>query len=294
MAAIEPDATAGGDNPTSVTPLDQLHKRIFTSLGFNDFQAEHNHLLSDFLNKNEIKCLYCYYDQEQIGDETVKQFIITTKLPIEDKQIDLIVYLIKMSKDYVPQIDHHGNPIQDQKFVLKTPEQVVVDTQYGIIRAPFLNSMLEKVKDLFAPTFFDTECWPDSIRNDFNSQLHRYLSMLTDQKHRIAGKTVIYVPKEGLNLDTDIAARDKEYVSRLENAMIHWTRQIKDVLNAQETNNTENGDTVGPLDEIKFWENRCNDLSGLSDQLDKPEVRKIQKILEQAKTGVFKNETLKT
>ena len=47
--------------------------------------------------------------------------------------------------------------------------------------------------------------------------------------------------------------------------MIHWTRQIKEVLNAQEA--LETAESTGPLEEIDFWNNRCIDLSGLHNAL---------------------------
>ena len=65
--------------------------------------------------------------------------------------------------------------------------------------------------------------------------------------------------------------------------MIHWTRQIKEVLSSQDT--YETAETSGPLEEIQFWNSRCMDLSGISDQLDKPGVKHIQKILEMAKSS---------
>ena len=66
-------------------------------------------------------------------------------------------------------------------------------------------------------------------------------------------------------------------------AMIHWARQIKEVLNTQDA--FEMAETSGPLDEIEFWKNRCQDLSGISMQLDKPGVKKIEQILETAKSS---------
>ena len=65
--------------------------------------------------------------------------------------------------------------------------------------------------------------------------------------------------------------------------MIHWTRQIKEVLNSQDA--YETSETSGPLEEIQFWNSRCVDLSGISDQLDKPGVKQIQKILQTAKSS---------
>ena len=65
--------------------------------------------------------------------------------------------------------------------------------------------------------------------------------------------------------------------------MIHWARQIKEVLNTQDA--FEMAETSGPLDEIQFWKNRCQDLSGISSQLDKPGVKKIEQILDAAKSS---------
>ncbi|GCC45222.1 hypothetical protein chiPu_0029544, partial [Chiloscyllium punctatum] len=66
-------------------------------------------------------------------------------------------------------------------------------------------------------------------------------------------------------------------------AVVHWTRQIKDVLSAQEA--VETGEISGPLDEIDFWRNRCDDLSGIGFQLDKAGVKHIQSILELSKSS---------
>ena len=65
--------------------------------------------------------------------------------------------------------------------------------------------------------------------------------------------------------------------------LIHWTRQIKELLNSQES--LETADTAGPLEEIEFWRARCEDLSGLTKQLDQPGVQSVTSILERAKSS---------
>lgn len=65
--------------------------------------------------------------------------------------------------------------------------------------------------------------------------------------------------------------------------MIHWARQIKEVLSNQDA--FEMAENSGPLDEIEFWKNRCADLTGISTQLDKPGVKKITEILTMAKSS---------
>lgn len=66
-------------------------------------------------------------------------------------------------------------------------------------------------------------------------------------------------------------------------AMIHWTRQIKELLNNQDAHETS--ENAGPLEEIAFWRGRCNDLLGISDQLDKPGVKQIVSVLTIAKSS---------
>ena len=65
--------------------------------------------------------------------------------------------------------------------------------------------------------------------------------------------------------------------------MIHWARQIKEVLSSQDA--FEMAENSGPLEEIEFWKNRCADLSGITTQLDKPGVKRITHILELAKSS---------
>ena len=65
--------------------------------------------------------------------------------------------------------------------------------------------------------------------------------------------------------------------------VIHWTRQIKEVLTSQEA--MESSDSSGPLEEIEFWRARCEDLSGLTTQLDQPGVTKVVNIIQKAKSS---------
>jgi dynein heavy chain len=65
--------------------------------------------------------------------------------------------------------------------------------------------------------------------------------------------------------------------------VIHWTRQIKEVLATQDA--MESADSSGPLEEIEFWRARCEDLSGLTTQLDQPGVIKVVKIIQKAKSS---------
>jgi hypothetical protein len=59
--------------------------------------------------------------------------------------------------------------------------------------------------------------------------------------------------------------------------VIHWTRQIKEVVNHHD--NADMAEGSGPLEEINFWKSRTVDLSGISDQLHRQDVRKVSEPL---------------
>lgn len=54
------------------------------------------------------------------------------------------------------------------------------------------------------------------IKNDFSAQLHKFLANLTDTRWKLEGKTVLYIPTEGLKLASEEAAKNKDLVQRLE------------------------------------------------------------------------------
>lgn len=155
--------------------------------------------------------------------------------------------------------------------------------QFQLIRANYCENLLRVMSGVYGPMFFHNKSWPESIKNDFIAHVHKFMATLTDARYKMQGKTVLYVPNEGLDLSVEEAAKRKDYVQRLESSMIHWTRQIKEVLNSQDA--YETSENAGPLEEIEFWRSRCDDLSGISDQLDKAGVKHIHAILEHAKSS---------
>jgi dynein heavy chain len=117
---------------------------------------------------------------------------------------------------------------------------------------------------------------------DFRNQLHKFMAFLTDATFQMKGHTVLYVPTEVFPAP-EIAAKSKDVVQRLESLVVHWTRQIKEVVNNQHTSETT--ENSGPLEEIEFWRSRCDDLSGISEQLNRPELKNIVNIIELAKSS---------
>jgi dynein heavy chain len=149
------------------------------------------------------------------------------------------------------------------------------------------------------------------------------MASLTETANQLKGHTILYFPSDDLS-NTDLVRicllssvislvittlmlvvalqqvlSDKELMQRLEITVIHWTRQIKEVVSNPEM--AHHMDNTGPLEEIEVaatcvllrcqhalktaraslqvWRSRTVDLSGISEQLNRPEVKRIMEIL---------------
>ena len=81
----------------------------------------------------------------------------------------------------------------------------------------------------------------------------------------------------------DTASTDQDLLQRLETTVIFWTRQIKELVSNQDVNNQ--GDSNTPLDEIKHWEDRNNNLKVVSQRLKDTKLKKIIEVLEKASSS---------
>ena len=88
---------------------------------------------------------------------------------------------------------------------------------------------------------------------------------------------MLYFPNEDLS-DPEAAAKDKDLLQRLESTVIYWTRQIKEVVSNQDSQ--QNNESTSPLDEIEHWQKRFKNLETLNNQLQKPELKKIIHVLD--------------
>ncbi|KAL0970220.1 hypothetical protein UPYG_G00238880 [Umbra pygmaea] len=231
-------------------------KRVaLTGMSEQTWSEENDDALDKFILDSSIKTLVVYPDP-YAG--------LRVEYAMPSQVVDQLAFFIR-SED---------TPIFEETF-----ESVV---QFGVVRGNPIESLLRMLNGVHVPQVINSTVWPESIKNNFSAQMDRFLTTLTDSRFKLAGSTVLYIPMEALQHSPEVASKDKALVQRLEMVMIHWTRQIKEVLNAPEA--VEAGDSSGPLEEISFWRSRCEDLSGISKQLQKHEVRHIQATLELSKS----------
>jgi dynein heavy chain, axonemal len=159
-----------------------------------------------------------------------------------------------------------------------------------------MGSLSRVMSGVFLPQVLRAKNWPQSARKEFTGLMHKFMAALTETSNQALGKTVLYVPRLGEHPAAAAAAggageavaeeiaRDKELVQQLESTVIHWTRQIKEVVNNQD-NGGATDKSAGPLSEIRFWRERTLDLNGISEQLQQPGVAMVVAVLELSKSS---------
>ena len=162
-----------------------------------------------------------------------------------------------------------------------TAENVSQLIQSGCVRGQSVGSLLRVMSGVFVPLCLNDQSWPDTIKKDFSGQLHKFMASLTETAWDQRGTTTLYIPMETIN-SAEEAARQKDLVQRLESTLIHWTRQIKEVVNRQDDG--EDAEDAGPLAEVHFWSSRTIDLSGIHSQLEREGVKQIIAVLELEKS----------
>ena len=164
-----------------------------------------------------------------------------------------------------------------------TVENFTQSIQFGSSRGhQTVDTVFQTMRSLYIPSTMETANWPPSVKKEFTRAVHKFMASLTEAVNHSSGKTILYIPQERI-VDPDQAAKDKDLVQLLESTVIHWTRQIKEVITNHDS--VSNAETAGPLDEIEFWRFRTVDLSGISEQLSTPEVQRILSVLAASKSS---------
>ncbi|XP_048885226.1 dynein axonemal heavy chain 2 [Brienomyrus brachyistius] len=247
-----------GQNGKGDDSLRDLFKRrvALSGVTYASWTESNNRVLDSFIMNTSIQTLIVYLDP-------FAGLQLDFRVP--SQTVEQLAYFIRLDRE----------PIAAETF-----ENAM---QFGTVRRGDVESLLRLMSGVYAPLVTLNTALPQSIKNNLSLHMERFLMHLTDARFKLEGHTALYIPTEALHLSPEVAAKDRELVQRLEMVMIHWTRQIKEALSAQEM--VEVGDSSGPLEEIAFWKSRCADLSGISQQLQKSGVRHVQTTLQLSKSS---------
>ena len=100
-----------------------------------------------------------------------------------------------------------------------------IDSQVisGMVERDPLDDLLNKMNQDFMPKLLHEDGWPDGVYKEFIANLHKFMSIITEESHKRQGRTYLYIPNEDLS-DNDTAVHDKDLIQRLEQTIIGWTR----------------------------------------------------------------------
>ena len=152
--------------------------------------------------------------------------------------------------------------------------------QVGVISPQVIDQLLNTMNSVFTPWIESCQAWPLSVKNEFKNQLERYLSSVTEVSNLQRGRTVLYIPQFKGN--TEDNSSNKDDIPRLETLVVHWTRQIKELISGVHAGNQDDATELvqqvehgyepfpllpNPLSEIDYWTRRSEDLDQVSIQL---------------------------
>ena len=166
------------------------------------WSAEHDATLGEFLSTPTQRRLLAFVEPE-VG------LVLQFNLPQE--AVAELQYMLKP----------HGVAI--------TMENISKSVQYGVVRDSPVSGLLRLMSGAFVPLCLKDGSWPETIKKDFSGQLQKFMASLTETAWDAQGKTMLYIPMEHIGRPEE-AAKQKDLVQRLESTLIHWTRQIKEVI----------------------------------------------------------------
>uniref|UniRef100_T1INB1 Dynein axonemal heavy chain 2 n=1 Tax=Strigamia maritima TaxID=126957 RepID=T1INB1_STRMM len=203
-------------------------------------------------------------------------------------QMFLLVYYVA-GPELTVSFEPPNQPVGEIFYFIKSPtmETITLETfskvmNWGNMKANLIVSLLRHMHQIFVPIIMRNKTWPESIKNDFIGQLYRFMAGLTDIRHKLKGKTTFYVPPNLEYLLPHLAARDKDLVQRLEGCLVYWIKQMKELIVSE---SLDVGEKAGPLTEIDFWQCRCDDLTGVVSQFNKPNIKHFVLIMELANSS---------
>ena len=160
-----------------------------------------------------------------------------------------------------------------------TAETVGRRVEYGTLEGQALHSLRRRMMGVFGPSVLANASLQERARRELSGHFHRFMAKLTEASGQAQGRTVLYLPP-GEITDAGAAAGDRCLVQQLEAVVIHWTRQVKEMVSSRCGASASEG--AGPLEEIAYWRGRAVNLSGIDAQLAREDVRNVLLVLELA------------
>lgn len=144
-----------------VADYEKLYARFISAVAITNFDGselveDQKVLIRDFLTLPEARKLVIYIDEKR-----TPSLQVSTALP--SQVFAEMAYFIKESL---------------QKNDVLTENNFEHKVQYGKLTKNTMESLLRIMSHVYVPIFLGNKKWPDSVRKEFNNQLHKFMVIL--------------------------------------------------------------------------------------------------------------------
>jgi dynein heavy chain len=173
------------------------------------------------------------------------------------------------------------------RSVCSGPEKLDKELTMGDLGANPLEFLAVILDEVYLPLLTNAknlESWPEVVANDVLRHFHNLNGAVTVISGKSKGKTMLPLPHGSGVKEADTA---KSILHTLENAVIDWTHQIKEVIKSSSAAPLEEGLHPGPMVEIDFWAAKTANLKNIHLQLTDEKIQKVSKILQGSKSTYY-------
>uniref|UniRef100_A0A8C6JKW0 Dynein axonemal heavy chain 17 n=1 Tax=Melopsittacus undulatus TaxID=13146 RepID=A0A8C6JKW0_MELUD len=128
--------------------------------------------------------------------------------------------------------------------------------------------------------------WPRVVSQDLIRHVHNLKSTVFKVVGQVKGKTLLPLPAgsegiEDIDLENEkcLELIDKSLVYATESSIIDWSYQIQEALKKDSSEPLLQGTNPSPKVELEFWENRCENLECIYNQLRTKKVTNMIEVL---------------
>uniref|UniRef100_A0A336KJP9 CSON010941 protein n=1 Tax=Culicoides sonorensis TaxID=179676 RepID=A0A336KJP9_CULSO len=184
------------------------------------------------------------------------------------------------------------SPVSDICYFMRVPNFIFTvdnfhdEIMFGTVTGDVEGSILHVMEAVYAPAFSETTEWIENIKGNLQSNVHMFMSYLTDLHYKMSGLTRLYVPYETSTKSVEDCAKDKWLVKRLESIVLFWTQKIR--LCLADNDQLVPHEITCPADEYNFWVYNYEVLTALILQFNTENYKHIIKVLEKVQSLTIK------
>lgn len=173
-------------------------------------------------------------------------------------------------------------------------ENIASEILYGDITSDPITHLSGIAKNLYIPMVNNansSQLWNSTVAKDISDNFEVFLSNIQITEGHLSGISCLPLPSYKIPTSDELAfnandlkqklpSKSLPRVHELENMIIIWTKQMKNILRQDSEDLLLSNAKVGPLDEVEFWRSKARNLNGIFKQLQNPVVRRIIHILD--------------